>query len=107
MSRRIRFLAENGLTSMLVLFDFLSKRVTPLQLRPCPAWMYTGENDATRPECGSGSDLDPTVLAGMLSKLSIDPSSNDFTTPLPGAVHTTLLGPGHDVATAEGVAHTR
>jgi hypothetical protein len=33
-------------------------------------------------ERGRGSDLDPMVLAGMLSKLSIDPSSNDFTSPL-------------------------
>jgi hypothetical protein len=28
--KRIQFLAENGLTSMMVLFDFLSKRITPL-----------------------------------------------------------------------------
>jgi hypothetical protein len=28
--RRIRFLAEKGLTSMMVLHDFLSKCITPL-----------------------------------------------------------------------------
>jgi hypothetical protein len=30
---RIQYLAENGLTSLLVLHDFLSKRLTPLQDR--------------------------------------------------------------------------
>jgi hypothetical protein len=44
--RRIRVLVENGLTSMMVLFDFLSKRISPLQLRARPAWIYTEENDA-------------------------------------------------------------
>jgi hypothetical protein len=43
--------------------------------------MYNRENDATRLECGNRSNLDLTVLAGMLQKLSIDPSSNDFTNP--------------------------
>jgi hypothetical protein len=44
--------------------------------------MYTEENDATPLECGHGSDLDSTVLTGMLSKLSIDLSSADFINPL-------------------------
>jgi hypothetical protein len=34
--KRIRFLDENGLASMMVLFDFLSKRITPLWLCACP-----------------------------------------------------------------------
>jgi hypothetical protein len=79
--RRIRVLAENGLTLMMVLFDFLSKRIAPLQLRARPAWIYTEENDAMRLERGSGPDLDPTVLARMLQKLSFDPSSDDFINP--------------------------
>jgi hypothetical protein len=33
MIRRIQFLAKNGLTSMMVLFDFLSKCIAPLQQR--------------------------------------------------------------------------
>jgi hypothetical protein len=45
--KRIQFLAEYGLTSMMVLFDFLLKRIAPLQLRARPAWMYTRENDNT------------------------------------------------------------
>jgi hypothetical protein len=44
---RIQFLAEKGLTSMMVMRDFLSKRITPLQERARPVWLYTGENDAT------------------------------------------------------------
>jgi hypothetical protein len=43
--------------------------------------VYTRENDATRLERSHGSDLDPTVLARMLSKLSIDLSSNDVVNP--------------------------
>jgi hypothetical protein len=43
--------------------------------------MYTKENDATRLEHGCGLDLDPTVLTGMLSKLSVDPYSGDFINP--------------------------
>jgi hypothetical protein len=33
---RIRYLAENDLASLMVLHDFLSKRLTPLQDWPCP-----------------------------------------------------------------------
>jgi hypothetical protein len=33
---RIQYLVKNGLTSLMVLHDFLSKRLTPLQDRPCP-----------------------------------------------------------------------
>jgi hypothetical protein len=47
MLRRIRFLAEKDLTLMMVLFDFLSNRITPRQLRARLTRMYTGENDAT------------------------------------------------------------
>jgi hypothetical protein len=79
--KRIRFLAENGLMSMMVLFNFLSKRFTPLQQCARPAWMYTGENNVTQLECGHRSDQDLMVLTGMLLKLSIDPSSADFINP--------------------------
>jgi hypothetical protein len=33
MLKRIQFLVENGLMSMMMLFDFLSKRIAPPQLR--------------------------------------------------------------------------
>jgi hypothetical protein len=56
---RIQYLAESGLTSLMVLHDFLSRRLAPLQDRAtCPAWMYTGVNDIMRLERGPGSSLD-------------------------------------------------
>jgi hypothetical protein len=43
---RIQYLTENGLTSLMVLHDFLSKCLTPLQDQSHrPAWMHTGVND--------------------------------------------------------------
>jgi hypothetical protein len=81
MLERIQFLAEKGLMSMIVLHDFLSKHITPLQERVRPVWLYTGGNDATRLERGPGMDLEPGVLETMLSKLSTNPSSIDFITP--------------------------
>jgi hypothetical protein len=44
--KRIQFLVEKGLTSMMVLFVFLTRCIAPLQQRPHVAWLYTGENDA-------------------------------------------------------------
>jgi hypothetical protein len=56
---RIQYLAESGLTSLMVLHDFLSRRLAPLQDRAtCPAWMYTGVNDIMRLEREPGSSLD-------------------------------------------------
>jgi hypothetical protein len=46
---RIQYLAESGLASLMVLHDFLSRRVMPLQDRATRlAWMYTGVNDIMR-----------------------------------------------------------
>jgi hypothetical protein len=66
---------------MMVLHDFLSKRIAPLQDRARPAWLYTSENDATRLERGCGLDLDSGVLEVMLSKQSTDPSFSNFINP--------------------------
>jgi hypothetical protein len=44
---RIRFLADKGLTSMMVMYDFLSKCIAPLQERSHPTWLYTGVNNST------------------------------------------------------------
>jgi hypothetical protein len=61
---RIQHLAENGLTSLMVLHDFLSCRLTPLQDRPAhPAWMYIRVNDIMWLEHGPGSSLDEALLA--------------------------------------------
>jgi hypothetical protein len=55
---RIRILAEIGLSSMMVLHDFLSKHITPLHDRSRPVWLYTGVNDAMRLEHGDMLNLD-------------------------------------------------
>jgi hypothetical protein len=44
---RIRILTESRLTPMMVLHDYVSKRITPLQEHTRPAWLYTGVNDVT------------------------------------------------------------
>jgi hypothetical protein len=45
-------------------------------------WLYTRVNDTTRLQHGDRSILEPDTLMMMLSKLSTDPSSKGFTTPL-------------------------
>jgi hypothetical protein len=78
---RIQILAESGLTPMMVLHNYVSKRIEPLQECTRPSWFYTGVNDVTRLECGDGSTLSEEVLALVMGKLSHDPSSHDFVTP--------------------------
>jgi hypothetical protein len=61
---RIQYLAENNLTSLMVLHDFLLKHLAPLQDRSNrPTWMYTGVNDIMRLDRGPGSSLGDTLLA--------------------------------------------
>jgi hypothetical protein len=61
MVKRIKFLVEKRLTSMMVLFDFLSRRIAPLRQHARVAWLYTGEDDASRLERDRGTDLDLKV----------------------------------------------
>jgi hypothetical protein len=79
---KIRILAESGLTPMMVLHDYVWKCITPLQERTYPAWLYTWVNDVTRLEPGDGSALSEEALVLVMGKLSPDPSSHDFITPL-------------------------
>jgi hypothetical protein len=97
---RIQYLAKNGLTSLMVLHDFLSKRPTPLQDRSHrPAWMYTGVNDIMRLDRGPESSLGDTLLAVSLKALTTDPPFAELVTPAAGCeplcvnqvVRTTLL----------------
>jgi hypothetical protein len=60
---RIQYLTENGLTSLIVLHDFLSKRLAPLQDWPRLASMYTRVNDIMRLDRGPRSTLDEDLLA--------------------------------------------
>jgi hypothetical protein len=79
---RIQYLAKNGLTSLLVLHDFLSKRLTPLQDRPhCPRWMYARVNDIMWLDRGPGSSLGNTLLATSLKVLTIDQPSTKLMMP--------------------------
>jgi hypothetical protein len=69
----------------MVLHDFLSKRLVPLQDRShCPAWMYTRVNDIMRLDRGPGSSLGDTLLAASLKALTTDPPSAELMTPTAG-----------------------
>jgi hypothetical protein len=79
---------------MMVLHDYVSKRVMPLQEHTYLACLYTGVNDVTRLERGHGSTLGEEVLVLVMGKLSPDPSSHSSS-----ILPTTLYGPGcKDVA---------
>jgi hypothetical protein len=76
---RIQYLAENDLTSLMVLHDFLSKRLAPLQDRSHhPAWMYTGVNDIMWLDHGLGSSLDAVLLVASLKALITDQFSAEL-----------------------------
>jgi hypothetical protein len=45
-------------------------------------WLYIGVNNITRPERGDESALSEEALVLVMGKLSPDPSSHDFATPL-------------------------
>jgi hypothetical protein len=77
---RIQFLAENGLTSLMVLH--LSKRIAPLQARTCPTWVYIRVNDTTQLERGAGSSWNDGTLALSLMKLTPELFSTDLVAPL-------------------------
>jgi hypothetical protein len=77
--KRIWFLVEDGLSLMMVLSDFLSRCITPLQSCVRAAWQYTGEGDTTWLERSQRSNLALNVPMALLGKLSPDPSSADFT----------------------------
>ena len=62
---RIRFLRDSGLTSIMVVVDFLRRRLAPLRERARPSWFYTGPEDITRTQIGASWDLGPAELRGM------------------------------------------
>jgi hypothetical protein len=79
---RIKHLMSHGLLTMMVLHGFLSRSIAPLQAHARPAWMYTGEGDTTRLEHSHDLGMDQDVLGTLLARLSPDPSSANFITPL-------------------------
>jgi hypothetical protein len=66
----------------MVLHDFLSKRLTPLQDRSHrPASMYTGVNDIMQLDRGPRSSLDEVLLAASLKALTINQFSAKLMVP--------------------------
>jgi hypothetical protein len=67
---RVKTLARGGLTSMMVLGDFLRRRITPLQQRSRMASMYTGPNDCCRIARGPGTDLTRAELEASIQAMT-------------------------------------
>jgi hypothetical protein len=81
----IQYLAENGLTSLMVLHDFLLKRLAPLQDQSHhPAGICTGVNDIMRLDRRTWSSLCDTLLAASLKALTMDQPSTELMMPAAG-----------------------
>jgi hypothetical protein len=65
----------------MMLHDFLSECLAPLQDHALPAWMYTGVNDIMRLDHGPGSSLDEDLLAACLKALITDQFSAELVAP--------------------------
>jgi hypothetical protein len=66
----------------MVLHDFLSKRLAPLQDRSHrPAWMYTEVNDIMQLNRGPRSSLGDTLLAASLKVLTMEQPLAELVTP--------------------------
>jgi hypothetical protein len=66
---------------MMVLHDYVLKRIAPLQEHTHPECLYTGVNDVMWLEHGDGSVLGEEALALVMGKLSPNLSSHGFITP--------------------------
>jgi hypothetical protein len=66
----IKKLARSGLTSMMVLGDFLKRRIAPLQQRSRMAYVYTGLNDCCRIASGPGGDFTRTELEAAVRAMT-------------------------------------
>jgi hypothetical protein len=67
---RIKKLARSGLTSTMVLGDFLKRRIAPLQQRSRMAYMYTGLNDCCRIARRPGGDFTRAELEATLRRMT-------------------------------------
>jgi hypothetical protein len=67
---RIKKLARSGLTSMMVLGDFLKWRIAPLQQRSRMAYVYTRLNDCCRIARGPGGDFTRTELEAAVRAMT-------------------------------------
>jgi hypothetical protein len=67
---RVKTLARGGLTSMIVLGDFLRRRIALLQQRSRMACMFTGVNDYSRIVRGAGSELSGAELEVLIRAMT-------------------------------------
>jgi hypothetical protein len=63
---RVKTLERGGLTSMIVLGDFVRRRIAPLQQRSRMASMFTRVNDCSRIVRGASSDLSSAELEVLI-----------------------------------------
>jgi hypothetical protein len=63
---RVKVLVRGGLTSMMVLGDFLRRHIAPLQQRSRMACMFTGVNDYSRIMREAGTDLTDAELEVLI-----------------------------------------
>ena len=66
MARITELRDRHGLTVPMVVRDFLSRRIAPLQARERWAWEYRGPNDDCRLAVGAEGDLSERTIAGLL-----------------------------------------
>ena len=59
---RIKFLRQAGLTSVMVVADYLRRHLAPLWERARPCFFYTGPQDITRTQIGEEWDLGRPAL---------------------------------------------
>ena len=67
LTRKIRTLAQFGLSIVEVMATSIVRGVQPLQYRGLPMWHSNGEDDASR--CGRKGPDTPTALAKILAEL--------------------------------------
>jgi hypothetical protein len=69
---RVKELVRGGLMSMMVLGDFLRRRIAPLQQRSRMACMYTGSNNCCRIARGPSSDFTRAELEASIRAIRRD-----------------------------------
>jgi hypothetical protein len=67
---RVKNLQWSGLTYLMVLGNFLKRRIAPLQQRSRMAYMYTGLNDCSRIVRGPGSEFTRAELEAALRAMT-------------------------------------
>lgn len=68
---RLSFLGEEGLTGQMIVADFVSRRIAPLQAHSVPMWMYSWPNDKMGLHV---EDNDKDTVDNILSALFVSPS---------------------------------